>query len=430
MFQYKNPIVVLTLAATVCISCGETGAQTDIKSQLAKIDAAWNKTFEKFKTGWTGGDGAGTIDLGDGRTVWLFGDSLIGTVKEGKHAAGTHMINNAIAIQKINDDRRPAADQFQFAWGAKDAAGKPTAWVVPDPQKVKPTVPITNKKYPHGWYWPAGGGCLIETATKDKKQKKLITFMFHVGRTAQDRGVWSFKNIGGAMVVVDHPEKPVNQWKPRQLDLPFTVDIDQVELARKESRKEVYETTWGMSCLVEPASDRSGNKTVYIFGARQKTKFNRQLLVARVPASRIEDFKSWRFFAGENRWSKSASEAKPIANQMAAEFSVHVVAVDGKRKFVLIQSDPMLGTKIYARTADSPAGPWSKRIVLYDVPDVRKSKNYFTYAAKAHLELSPRGKLVVSYVVNSQDFWEMLRDASIYRPRFVTVSIKELFKER
>ena len=34
--------------------------------------------------GWTGGDGAYSVSLPAGRTLWLFGDSVLGTVREGR----------------------------------------------------------------------------------------------------------------------------------------------------------------------------------------------------------------------------------------------------------------------------------------------------------------------------------------------------------
>ena len=416
-----------TILSHVIVATYLLMATDDLVAQSATIATQWNKTFN-FQSGWTGGDGAGTVDLKDGRVVWMFGDSLIGDIKEGKHAAGTHMINNAIAVQTLG--KQPQPSQFEFAVGSKNSKGKPTAWVVPDPDKVKPTVPITNKKYPRGWFWPAGGGCLMGTG----QQKKLVMFFFHVGRTDRDKGVWSFKNIGGAMLVVDNPDQPIERWKSRQIDLPFVVDIDKVELAKKKNQKGVLETTWGMSCVVEKVTSASTGKAiemVYVFGARQKSRFNRQLLLARVPANQIEDLKAWRFYSGKSKtdsWSQSAGDAKPIAERIAAEFSIHSTKHSGKPKYILIHSDPMLGTQIHGRVADSLEGPWSPRTQLYRVPDVAKSKNYFTYAAKAHARLSPKGKLLISYVVNSQDFWEMLRDASIYRPRFIRVPVGELLK--
>ncbi len=71
-------------------------------------------------------------------------------------------------------------------------------------------------------------------------------------------------------------------------------------------------------------------------------------------------------------------------------------------------------------------GPWSAAKPIYQVPNIDAKKKHFTYAAKAHPELSRPGELLVSYVVNSFDFGESATNAAIYRPRFVRVPVSSL----
>ncbi|MFM7221979.1 MAG: hypothetical protein ACKO03_00955 [Bacteroidota bacterium] len=54
---------------------------------------------------WKGGDGAGSIDLGRGRVLWLFGDSFIGD-QYAISRNGASLINNSIAIQQ-GDESAP-----------------------------------------------------------------------------------------------------------------------------------------------------------------------------------------------------------------------------------------------------------------------------------------------------------------------------------
>ena len=35
--------------------------------------------------GWTGGDGAYSVELSDGLILWLFGDTWIGKIQDGRH---------------------------------------------------------------------------------------------------------------------------------------------------------------------------------------------------------------------------------------------------------------------------------------------------------------------------------------------------------
>ena len=112
---------------------------------------------------------------------------------------------------------------------------------------------------------------------------------------------------------------------------------------------------------------------------------------------------------------------------MTSEFSVERVTHDVQSPWVIVHSEPIFGDRIFARTAPEPYGPWSARRPVYRVPGVQRNEAYFTYAAKAHPRLSPPGELLISYVINSHDFGAMVRDADIYRPRFIRVPLSAVF---
>ena len=45
----------------------------------------------------------------------------------------------------------------------------------------------------------------------------------------------------------------------------------------------------------------------------------------------------------------------------------------------------------------------------------------FTYNAVAHPEFTSGGRLLVSYNANSEDWGLVTADATLYRPRFITI---------
>jgi hypothetical protein len=81
--------------------------------------------------------------------------------------------------------------------------------------------------------------------------------------------------------------------------------------------------------------------------------------------------------------------------------------------------------KILLRTSENPEGPWSEQIEVYSAPETLWSKNYICYAGRSHIELSGSNDLLISYVCNSWDFWEMAADARIYRPRFIRIEFED-----
>lgn len=380
-------------------------------------DAAWDAVFTRTD-GWTGGDVAATVDLGDGRTLWLFGDSLIGRVEKGKHAAGTQMVNNTVAVHPTpaaGSGALPAAQNLRFFWGPAGADGRAAAWLTPDPARVKARGDESKEPGANGWYWPAGGGCVV---AGEGGKPRLILFFWHVGRRAGDHGIWGFKSVGGALAVVDNFREPVEKWRAVQFANPHVVTADAAK-----ADPALRESNWGSAALPQVAGDSAGVEQVYIYGVKETSPLNKQLLLARAPAKSIEQFQGWRFYAGGDRWSAKAADAAAIADGIVNEFSVDRVKIGGRDRLMMVQSEPVLGTHILVRTAARPEGPWSKGAAVYDVPGVARNKNYFTYAAKGHPLLSREGELAVTYVINSQDFRAMLGDAEIYRPRFVRVPL-------
>ena len=124
----------------------------------ARPDETWNAVFDR-RDGWTGADVAGTIALGDGRMLWVFGDTWIGAIRGGRRLPGARMVNNSIAVHSIDPTapwKAPAATSVRFYWGPSDREGRPTAWIVP-PRKV--TAP-NSASAREEWLWPTGGGLL------------------------------------------------------------------------------------------------------------------------------------------------------------------------------------------------------------------------------------------------------------------------------
>jgi endo-beta-N-acetylglucosaminidase D len=52
-----------------------------------------------------------------------------------------------------------------------------------------------------------------------------------------------------------------------------------------------------------------------------------------------------------------------------------------------------------------------------------RDKNIFCYAAKAHPSQGTSEEMLISYVANSFDFWQVVGDASLYWPRFIRVQL-------
>lgn len=67
------------------------------------IAADFNTLFTRYGGGWTGGDATYSIPLPDGRVLWLFGDSFMGTVKADRSRPSSGFQRNAFVVQDGNN---------------------------------------------------------------------------------------------------------------------------------------------------------------------------------------------------------------------------------------------------------------------------------------------------------------------------------------
>src|SRR5262249_33054704 len=162
-----------------------------------------------------------------------FGDTLLGTVKDGGRA-GAVMVNNTVGVQP-----RPDGPIRFVAGKAKD--GKPAAVLAPADGK--------------GWFWPQAavrvGG-------------RLFVFLPQLVR-ANAPGPLGFKHVAQWLAVVDTPDDEPPKWRVRQHRLPFA------EFAPDRER------SWGSAALAD-------GEHVYVYGYDERGKGlgKRRLTVARV----------------------------------------------------------------------------------------------------------------------------------------------------
>ena len=409
-----NPDRALTVLAITALlaTAGCRALQAQEKPAPPKLPGKpapeWDGIFAR-KKGWTGADGCYSVELGDGRTLWLYSDTWVGTVAEGKHAKGSHLVNNSIGLQPTTAEGKPPKhDSLEFFWRKPGKGGKPRAWIEPD-LPVKADDPQATGK---SWYWLLDG-CMI---TPPGGGKKLLVFLMHMGRKKEGgEGVFNFRMLGGSLAVISNPLADPSQWKITQAVNPHS------------RRSGTDDISWATALYHSGSAGPGEPGMLYIYGIRDVKGLNKQVVLAKAPASRADDFSTWRFFTGKG-WSEKSSDGVKITDQAVNEHTVESISYKGKNRLVLVESQPVFGKHVLVRTAAKPEGPWSEFKKVFLVTNLEKGKHKrFTYAGKGHAHLSTPGDLLISYVINSHNFWDMVGDASIYRPRFIRVPLGAVF---
>lgn len=325
------------------------------------------------REGWIGGDGAYSVSLSPTRTLWFFSDTWVGKIKDGKRTDAT-IVNNSVGLQEAVDGHSKMTFVVR-----RDKQEKPQALIVPADGR--------------GWYWlQAGVFC----------NQKLYLFLAQIEKT-EGTGVLSFKQVGQWLGTVENPFDSPEQWHIQQKSLPSV------------SFSKERQLSFGAATLVHEGM-------VYVYGveeSRRPGQPQRSLVVARVKAQEIDRLTSWQFHT-EKGWRSEPQGLLKLADNMATELSVHYQPDD--KRFYLVYTENGLSPRILLRTAPAPEGPWSKSSVLYTCPEMKRDKNLFCYAAKAHPHLANKNELVITYLVNSLDFWQVARDVTLYWPKCVRVT--------
>ena len=325
---------------------------------------------------WTGADSTFSAALPGNRELWVFSDTFLGTITPQDtrspvigDGGTTPFINNSFVEQR--------GVRLTTIHGG--TAANPAA-LMPPPDSTH-------------WYWAgdaiADGG-MLEAIDQEYELTGSAAFDF-----AWDRNVLALYSVG-------------------HLSRPYAV----VQLPSADG------IAWGSFIA------RDGRYT-YIYGV-EDLGANKYMHVARVLGADLRG--PWQYYTADGTWSPDESASARIAEPAAADGSVHVdneysVTRDG-RLYVLVtqNSEQAFSAKIDVLFSCSPTGPFVDRTAVYDTPETGPYGSYgdadvYTYNAHAHPEVSAPGHLVISYNVNSLVNTDLYANASIYRPRFVELTL-------
>lgn len=343
--------------------------------QECRIDQKFTKMFARDCCGVTGADGEYSVLLPDGRTVWIFGDSFLGTVNpdRSREKRTPWFIRNSMAVQE--------ADTLRSLYNVID--GWESSLVIP------PNAP-KGKQFSEDslWYWPGDG--FIENG-------KLKVFMTAFYQAIP--GDWGFRWVSANLATFSLPD----------------LKLERIDHFSYPGSSEIH---WGHAVC-------DGDKRyTYIYGAEDKTK---NLYVARAPKGNITA--PWEFYNGKE-WVKDSRQSKPMLEiQGSEQFSVFKL---GKKYVLVLQEGGFMTGEIVSYYSDSPYSGWKNRKVLCltKLPeDVASTANLFAYNSMAHPQFIENGELLISSCINSFVVEDVFRDANKYRPVFQRVPVKRIFEK-
>lgn len=343
-----------------------------IKAEPApELDALFART-----SGWIGADGDYSVPLDRNRSLWLFSDTFVGEVKDGKRVGAT-MINNSAAILD-SGCKKPA---IFFYNTAQD--GKPASFVTPEDGR--------------GYFWLFGA-----TMTS----KGLYMFLARVEHSDASPA-FPFRLFGMSLGHVSEPSSSPLDWNITQWAVPFT-------------RFDKDHSIFFGSAVMKVGSD------VYVYGLDSRpvgepAERKSAMIVACAPEDKLGNFDAWRFYSG-SKWTRDWENCDRLFEGCPTEYSVSYVP--GIKRYAAVYTEGGIFGNIMIRFAPKPEGPWGEPIKVFDCPDKHWHEKTYSYAAKAHPELATSpNELIVTYATNSTHFPDLFDDARLYWPRFVRLVI-------
>jgi len=353
------------------------------------VDTGWTNLFNRNE-GWFGGDGIYSIPLNGKessppkakKTLFIFSDSMIGKISDGKIQPHAKLIHNAVAVL---DGNEPDPNKIKFSWKTNKQ----------EPESLfSPKTPLTGLS---DYYWLGDG------FVNQELDHSIFIFGYRVKTT--EGGAFGFAEVGNTLIKIKANEAlPFVNYE--QKDTPFYLEKGSGEMGSFGA---------GIYVNTKAAGQVNADGYIYVYGTMGKTK---KLLVARVLPKEFENYNKWTYWDGTN-WQADIKKSAALTDQVSNELSLSQLP-DGRYALVFQQSG--IGRHICMQLGKTPYGPFGKVIKLWDTSEAIELKSFFTYNAKAHPGLSKKGELLISYNVNSFDFLKDLgTHPHLYRPRFIKV---------
>ena len=370
---FRASTVILVLLVNFLSTNSEAGEVSQSHQDFTSF--AWESGQRMFYTDpyWRGGDCASSVDLGDGRVLWLFADSYV-AVKPPYHRdyCCVTMIRNCLGIQEGYD---PSTADFTVYW--RGASEYPTAYFPSDDSS---------------WYWP-GNAVKIDSF--------LVVFLMHV--CPSDSGI-SFRacehSAHAAFLVSDLDGDP-GEWTMSPLKLP----------------ENKYGIMLGAVTIVVPPY-------LYMFGVKEPGDHSMYLVRWHTDSVLIGSTSAIEWWTGhKSTWvlnSELTSEPLMVFPEGATELSV---VYDRKTmQYLAIQTVGFGSADVTMRTAPAITGPWSDLQLVYE-PAEKTMPSVMIYAAKAHPEIVG-ADMTITYNTNGP-IEKIITDTTIYYPRFVRLNWKD-----
>ncbi|MCB0707630.1 MAG: DUF5005 domain-containing protein [Saprospiraceae bacterium] len=335
-------------------------------------DTVFTNYFRMDPPGWISSDGALSLPLPDGRTMWMMGDSHIDQLVNSDGEIPCFFNARSCVLVQDNSD----LSVFETYYNATGSNAYERQFVnMPGDSLVT--------------YWPASGTVREDTA---------YTFWLRFIHDPSQPNNMVFSSMAVA-----------------KIKLP---EIELIEVIPIQYPDIVY----GMTVFWDPLT-----QYYYIYGREIDFVLFKPLLARCTYDNLLGD---WEFYSGNNFWSENPTDAVYIADEVSAQFTVFNLNGEYHLYF---QKNGFLncgqGRDMFIYSSDNPWGPFEDPVLVYTMNDTFDGEYPKTYNGQAHPQFISNDELLISYNLNKTCPGPCAGnpgakfDPDMYRPQFARVPI-------
>lgn len=357
-------VVAVTTLLFSCLSHKEKSNQVEMNPTF--ID----RIMPELGKGVTGGDGSISIDLKDGRSLFMWGDCFIGDVIQNRRSPETSALVVGNIFTVLSKDT-----VISYYQGTRE---KPTSWLTPEPMS----------KDTASWYWPGSG------FVRDGIIHLFMTEFYRSGE-----GMFDFKFIAVAYF---------------RLDAKTLKTIDKVNFPAANINGVHY----------GGALYDDGNYA-YLYGTQTDSNGFAKVHIARAELTNNK-LTNWRY-CSHGKWMEDPVQSTPITGiktSVSEQFNVFKL----ENRYILVTQTRDAKNQVFSALADKPEGPFYNEKKIFEVTEPLREKKMMTYNTMVHPQYMDKGRILMCYNVNTSAFFDLYKDATLYKPRFFWMPLDNLLK--
>ncbi len=347
-----------------------------------------------YQGGWLGADGAYSVPIANGESLWFFADTFIGASGATSRMQSTGFIHNTVGISNCSGQ----TCTFQYFWNGMNTSSPAPIFAAPGSD----------------WFWPMDS--FISNGT-------LYIALMQMHATSAG-GAFGFAYSGSQLASISNYSAPPNQWsiKYQKLNTGGSA-VPGVSIVANQ----------GPGGNPNPADPNGANYAYFFTGVGSPP----YLALLRIPLADLNSLarpgnSDWQVLNTSGAWETWQDTATvlpadnaPVVNPGATEMTVRWHS--STNQWIAVY--PVgLGNQAFYSLSSSLTSGWGASEALYSYPEMQPSNtnytpNVFCYADKEHVEFETAGQLFFTYACNSTVESDITKNMNLYHPVVVTQSL-------